>query len=156
VSEVEIQEVRDVDAVWRDLVALSQGLYAHHAALGAPPLVADWQRRWRAHLGGSGERLILIGRVDGAAAGLVNTRIQRTSGIYQEAFAFLEDAFVVPEQRGSGLIQEMLGRTEGWCRSRGIDVLRLSVLAANSLAVHFWEKSGFQPFMQILSKDLNP
>ncbi len=34
-----------------------------------------------------------------------------------------DDAYVVPEQRGSGMAQAMLERTEQWCRSHGIDLL---------------------------------
>lgn len=151
----EIEEVRNVDAVWQDLTMLFAALYEHHVPLGSPPLIPDWQRRWRGQLGNPGERLILVGRLDGTAVGLLNSRIQRTSGLYQEAFGFVEDAYVAPEQRGSGLAQAMLQRTEQWCRTHGIDLLRLSVLAKNDLGVHFWEKSGFTPLMHIVSKNLS-
>jgi len=149
----EIEEVRDVDARWVELCELYLDLYRHHEPY-SPPLVTDWQRRWRSYLGGGVERLILLGRVEGEAVALMNARINRSSGVYNEAFGFLEDAYVKPEQRGTGLAQAMLDRTETWCTKRGIDLLRLSVHAQNELGRHFWDKSGFEPLMQIVSKNL--
>ena len=154
-SNFEIEEVRDINPVWSDLVALFEALYEHHVPLGYPPLVPDWQRRWRSQLAGPGERLILLSRVDGEAIGFFNSRLQRTSGLYDEAFGFVEDAYVSPEHRGGGLAQAMLRRTEDWCRSRSITLLRLSVLAHNGLAVQFWQKSGFEPLLNVVSKDLS-
>lgn len=149
-----IEEIRRVEPVWAELVSLFESLHEHHVPLGEPPLVLDWQHRWRSHLGGPDERLTLLGKVDGQAVALMNTRIQRTAGMYREAYAFLEDAYVVPGHRGTGLAQEMLQRTEQWCAAGGIQHLRLSVLAANQLAVHFWEKTGFEPYMMIMNKEL--
>jgi GNAT superfamily N-acetyltransferase len=149
----EIEEVRDIDAAWADLCGLFLGLYHHHEPY-SPRLVADWERRWRTQLSGGTERLILLGRVDGEAVALMNSRINRTSGVYDEAFGFIEDAYVEPEQRGSGLAQALLQRTEAWCASRGIDLLRLSVHAQNEIGRHFWDKSGFEPMLQIVTKTL--
>lgn len=154
-SAIQIEEVRDLDAAWSDLRRLFLGLYEHHEALGAPPLEPDWPRRWRAYLVGPEERLVLLARQDGVAVGFFNSRINRGSSLYREAFGFIEDAYICPEQRGSGLAQDLLQRTEDWCRARGVALLRLSVVANNALALHFWDKSGFQPLMQIMSKTLD-
>jgi ribosomal protein S18 acetylase RimI-like enzyme len=152
-SSFEIEEVRDIDAVWADLCELFLGLYRHQEAY-SPPLVSDWQRRWRTYLSNGQERLILLGRVEGSAAGMMNTRIQRSSGVYDEMFGFVEDAYVDPAHRGSGLAQAMLQRTEAWCYGKAVDYLRLSVHAQNELGRHFWDKSGFEPMLEIVSKTL--
>jgi GNAT superfamily N-acetyltransferase len=153
VSQYEIEEVRDIDSVWADLCGLYLSLYHHHEAY-SPRLVADWERRWRSYLANGQERLILIGRSEGEAVGLMTARIQRSAGVYDEQFGFLEDAYVEPEHRGSGLAQTMLERTESWVRSKGVDLLRLNVHARNEVGVHFWEKTGFEPMMQIVTKTL--
>jgi GNAT superfamily N-acetyltransferase len=153
VSAFVIEEVRDVDAAWADLCGLFLGLY-HHEQPYSPRLVDDWQRRWRIHFTDGNERLILLGRVDGDAVAMMTARINRTSGIYDEAYGFIEDAYVEPEQRGTGLAQALLQRTEAWCASRGINLLRLSVHAQNELGRHFWDKSGFEPMLQIVTKSL--
>ena len=153
-SAFEIEEVRDIDAVWADLCGLFLGLYHHHEAY-SPRLVQDWERRWRSYLGNGQERLVLIGRVGGEAVAFMNSRIQRNSGVYNEQFGFVEDAYVEPEYRGGGLAQAMLERTEAWCRSKRIDLLRLNVHAKNDLGVRFWQKSGFEPMMHIVTKTLS-
>jgi GNAT superfamily N-acetyltransferase len=153
VSGFEIEEVRDMDAAWGDLTGLFLGLYHHHEPY-SPRLVDDWQRRWRSQLGNGQERLMLIGRVEGDAAGFMNSRIQRNSGVYNEQFGFVEDAYVEPEHRGNGMAQAMLERTEAWCRAKHIDLLRLSVHVQNEIGQHFWDKSGFEPLMHIVSKTL--
>ena len=153
-SAFEIEEVRDIDAAWADLCGLFLGLYHHHEPY-SPRLVDDWERRWRTQLGGGSERLILLGRVHGEAVALMNSRINRSSGVYDEAFGFIEDAYVEPEQRGSGLAQAMLQRTEAWCMLRHIDLLRLSVHAQNAIGRHFWDKSGFEPMLMVVTKTLS-
>ena len=153
-SSFEIDEVRDIDAAWKDLTAMYWALYEHQYPAGDPPLHGEWQRRWRSYLAG-GERLILLARDTDSAIGYFNSRINRTAGLYDEAFGFVEEAYVRPEYRGSGVAQEMLRRTEAWCRGRSIGLLRLSVLVDNALALRFWEKSGFEPLMHILSKQLS-
>jgi hypothetical protein len=40
-SRFEIEEVRDIDAVWVELCELFIGLYRHHEPY-SPPLVTDW------------------------------------------------------------------------------------------------------------------
>jgi ribosomal protein S18 acetylase RimI-like enzyme len=152
-SRFEIEEVRDIDAVWVELCELFIGLYRHHEPY-SPPLVADWQRRWRNYLSNGQERLILLGRVDDVAVGMMNTRIQRSSGVYDEMFGFVEDAYVDPAHRGSGLAQAMLQRTETWCYGKAVDYLRLSVHTQNELGRHFWDRSGFEPMMHIVTKTL--
>lgn len=152
-SAFEIEEVRDIDAAWADLCGLFLGLYHHHEAY-SPRLVPDWERRWRTHFHDGAERLILLGRADGEAVALMSSRINRASGVYDEAFGFIEDAYVEPEQRGSGLGQAMLQRTEAWCASRGINLLRLSVHDENALGRHFWDKSGFEPMLHVVTKTL--
>jgi ribosomal protein S18 acetylase RimI-like enzyme len=146
--------VRDLDAAWKDLTDMYRALYEHQYPAGEPPLSHNWQRQWRTYLAG-GERLVLLARDGDNAIGYFSTRINRSAGVYDEAFGFVEEAYVFPEYRSRGIAQEMLGRTEAWCRSRGIQRLRLSVLADNTLALGFWEKAGFEPIIHILSKRLS-
>ena len=153
-SAYEIEEVRDIEAAWADLCGLFLGLYHHHGP-NLPPLVEGWERRWRSHLAGPQERLLLLGRVEGEAVGFMNSRINRDSGLYRETFAFVEDAYVETEHRGSGLAQALLERTEAWCWSKRIDLLRLNVHVKNDLGMHFWDKSGFEPMMHIVTKTLS-
>jgi ribosomal protein S18 acetylase RimI-like enzyme len=153
-SAFQIEEVRDIDAAWQDLTGMYRALYEHQYPAGEPPLTYDWQRQWRSHLAG-GERLILLARDGNSAIGYFSSRIHRGAGLYSEAFGFVEEAYVLPEYRNRGIAREMLVRTEAWCRGRGIHLLRLSVLAGNTLALGFWEKSGFEPLMHILSKQLD-
>lgn len=151
----EIEEVRDLAPVWNEVAELFAELHEFHVPFGEPPLVRDWQRILRSHFASAQERLTLLGRVDGTVVGLMNARIQRNDGLYEDRYGFIENAFIKEEHRGSGLAQAMLQRTEHWCRGRGIDLLRLSVNAENATAVHFWEKTGFRPMLHTMTKSLS-
>lgn len=152
-SAVEIEEVRDLDAVWPDVARLFAELHEFHVPFGEPPLRAGWQGMLRSQLAGF-DRILLLARHEGKAVGLMNARLQRSAGLYDDQFGFIENAYLAPEQRGTGVAQTLLDSVEAWCRSRGVGVLRLSVNAHNALAMRFWEKSGFQPMLLTLTKEI--
>ena len=153
-SAFEIEEVRNLDAVWPDVVALFEELHDYHVPLDEPPLVSGWQGKLRAQFSGP-DRMALLARVNGEVVGLMNARIQRATGLYDESYGFIENAFLKDEHRGCGIAQAMLSRTEEWVQRHRIGLIRLSVNAQNELALHFWDKSGFKPMLHILSKTLS-
>lgn len=58
---------------------------------------------------------------------------------------YLEDLFVDPEYRGSGIGKALLGYLEGVARERGCGHLQWAVLKWNQSAIDFYEKRGAQP-----------
>jgi GNAT superfamily N-acetyltransferase len=78
----------------------------------------------------------------------------RSSQFFDEAFAYLQEAFVRAEARSQGVGQALLARAEAWCESRGAVDLRLDVWAANTLGTRFWTLAGFAVESMTMKKSL--
>ena len=139
-----IEEVGDLDAAWPELRGLFLGLHEYHEPWLSRELRGDWEQRWREYIKLGPDRLILLARDDRDAVAYFNVMIRRDYGIYDELVGFIDDAYVQPAYRGSGLGRRLLRRAEQWCRERGAAEVRLNVIAGNKLGARFWTLSGFQ------------
>jgi ribosomal protein S18 acetylase RimI-like enzyme len=72
----------------------------------------------------------------------------------QERFGYVNNIFVVPQRRGSGLGKELMRQADEWLRARGVKRLRLTVTATNSSAVSLYQKSGFRLQRYEMEKEL--
>lgn len=63
------------------------------------------------------------------------------------SFAYLGFMFVKPDQRGKGVISQLLERLKKWSQSKGITEIRLEVYNDNEPAVRAYEKAGFKKHM---------
>lgn len=59
-------------------------------------------------------------------------------------YAYLGFMFTRPEARGKGINKKILDGLMDWCKSRGIEEIRLEVYAGNSVARQAYEKAGFK------------
>jgi GNAT superfamily N-acetyltransferase len=143
-----VEEVTDIDTAWPELVALFRGQIDFHLPYKTRTLRPDWEQRWREHLKQDTNRLLLVARQDGRVVGLVNAYFTDDYGLFQEAFGFIDDAFVLEEARGQGIGTALLQRAESWCQERGASELRLQAMLRNELAMGFWQRRGFVPEFQ--------
>jgi ribosomal protein S18 acetylase RimI-like enzyme len=151
---VNIERVTDVDAVFATLATLLEELHEHHQAWWPREFVPDWRQRWRQYLKSSAERCILIARDRGEPIGYVNGTIRRDPSLFVESFGYIDDAFVRVSERRHGVGAMMLADFEAWCGSKGIDEIRLGVVAENAIGLGFWRKSGFRPLAYTMTKRL--
>ena len=134
---------------------LCSASHEYHKPLTGVVLLDDWEARQREHVAfGTDEALVLIARSEGRAIGFTNARIARNPSIFEERFGAIDNMYVLPEARRLRVGFRMLETVEAWCRTRGVDELRLGVAAANEGAVAFWEASEFTPRMYAMSKRL--
>ncbi|WP_428409979.1 N-acetyltransferase family protein [Hyphococcus sp.] len=98
----------------------------------------------------------LVGRKDDVALGFAIGLVETEEGAYvlpgQRGFGFLSDIFVAPEVRRRGLARALVAAAEARFRDLGVTEMRLNVLGGNVGAMKFYEKAGFAPYEQILSK----
>ena len=59
------------------------------------------------------------------------------------AFGLLDELYVLESWRGKGFGAQAIEFAEGWCRSRGMDALRLEVAHANERALRLYQRAGF-------------
>lgn len=150
-----IEEVHDLDAAWPELRALFLAFEAYNADFLSRRLRDDWEQRWRESLAMSADRLVLVARVAGAAAGYLVAHFVRGRGLFEEMFGEVSDLFVLPEFRGRVIGRALLRRAEVWCRERGANEVRLDVYAANKRGVRFWTLSGYRLEGMAMSKRLD-
>jgi GNAT superfamily N-acetyltransferase len=141
---IDIEAVTDLDAVWPELSALSIELTEYHRPWFNRRLRDDWEQRWRDYVELGDDRLILLARDAGEAVAYFSVMVRRDYGLFDELVGFIDDAYVKPAYRSSGLGRRLLRRTEAWCKERGAPEVRLNVVAGNKLGVRFWTLSGFE------------
>jgi GNAT superfamily N-acetyltransferase len=61
--------------------------------------------------------------------------------------AYLGLMYVEPEFRGRGINRRVLDELKSWCRTQGVDELRLEVYSANLTAIAAYAGAGFGPHM---------
>ncbi|MFB6082072.1 MAG: GNAT family N-acetyltransferase [Halanaeroarchaeum sp.] len=150
---VDAADLEDVDAVADRWVAL----------------VED-QREYGAHLRGESNRSravatlrqyvhadrLAVARADasGAIVGFVMFYVER--GMYDQDVerGVVENVFVDPDARGSGVGNALMTYAEGELAERGVDAIGLSVMAANERAVSFYRNRGYRPHRIELERDL--
>ena len=110
----------------------------------AHEVVGD-EAQLHAHL--FGERAaaeVLVGEVDGAVAGFALFFVSFSTFLTRPGI-YLEDLFVRPEHRGSGLGKALLARLAAVTRERGYGRLEWSVLDWNEPAIAFYRAKGAEP-----------
>ncbi len=71
-------------------------------------------------------------------------------------YAYISEAFIRPEQRGSGLAGVLFDAIARHFRALPLPLtrLRVNVLAANRLACRAYEKAGFRPYEVMYERHL--
>ena len=87
---------------------------------------------------------VLIGEVDGAAAGFA-LFFHNYSTFLGKPGIYLEDLYVRPSARGTGLGTALLGKLASLAIERGCGRLEWSVLDWNEPAIGFYKRLGAEP-----------
>ena len=87
---------------------------------------------------------VLIGEVDGAAAGFA-LFFHNYSTFLGKPGIYLEDLYVRPSARGMGLGSALLGKLASLAMERGCGRLEWSVLDWNEPAIDFYRRLGAEP-----------
>jgi len=94
---------------------------------------------------------LLVAREDGRTAGYALVRLEEAGPTWSEParVAVVQDIAVAESARGGGIGRALLDRVGG---ESGCDVVQLAVLCANVSAKAFYERLGFEPFVEILRR----
>lgn len=88
---------------------------------------------------------LLVAEIEGEIVGCGYARIEevKTAKYQHKHYAYLGFMYVVPEFRRMGINATVMEGLKKWCRSEGIQELRLEVYSENHKAIHAYEKAGF-------------
>ncbi len=98
-------------------------------------------------------RRIFVADAD-AIVGFVSARRWGAPPIYKEEDeVFLDELYVVPDERRKGVGTRLVSAVRDWADELGARRIRLSVLAANTPARDFWAAQEAQPMTITLTMD---
>jgi ribosomal protein S18 acetylase RimI-like enzyme len=72
----------------------------------------------------------------------------------QKSFALLDNLYVQPEFRGTGLAHTLFDKAKEWAREQGLTSLQLKVYNKNEGAIRFYEKEGLIPLSTTFETEL--
>jgi GNAT superfamily N-acetyltransferase len=101
---------------------------------------------------------LLIAEEHGQLVGLVACMVVEDDAVLETAdsnvHGYINDIYVVPERRGTGLAHALLQAAEDHLASTAVIRVRINVLAANAMARRAYEKHGFEPYEVMYEKRL--
>lgn len=156
---LKIEQIENIDAAWQDFWPLIDGLQEFHAELlGAvrrPNTEAGSRKRFTKRVDAQSSLRLLV-RDESTAVGMGMASLTEDGGwSFQEAVGHLSNFFIQPGSRGSTAVLEMHRQVEAWLRDNGQRQAERGVHTANIRAVKLWNHLGFEPYLEILSRDVS-
>ncbi|MUV85267.1 GNAT family N-acetyltransferase [Natronomonas sp. CBA1123] len=151
----------DREALWELKRAFETGLGAEggdeKAATYESKLTDEYRREWLAWVDrcvADDERCVTLAVADGEAVGYVFVLPERLAFVWDAAV--VNELFVAPDYRGSGVAEALLEAAVGLATEQDLplDRLLLDVDPANERAYAFYEKLGFEPWGEIVAREL--
>jgi len=146
---VAVREARPSDLgaalpLWRALHAEHEALDARYRM--AEDAAARWASDFREWTRSVSSRVWLA--VDAVApVGLLTAHLYEPAPTFQPSlFVHVDDLYVAPPHRGTGLGTRLLDQARDWARAEQAEYLQVGVLAANTAARAFWARQGGAEF----------
>jgi GNAT superfamily N-acetyltransferase len=101
--------------------------------------------------------VIFVAEVGGQVVGFAAVRARVPTESLDEppgTYALLSDVVVAASHRGAGIGRALVEAVEAHARGHGAFELRVAVLAKNSMARSLYERTGFSPYLEVLTKRL--
>jgi ribosomal protein S18 acetylase RimI-like enzyme len=118
-------------------------LYDHVYATA--PDAEKTMRRFLADLSSSSHSCLFIAERDGAVIGFLSGELREGSPAFKpKTWAAVEDVYVAPEHRSSGVGHALFEEYQKWAQRKGAHGVSLQVAAGNARARKFYEELGFR------------
>ena len=101
--------------------------------------------------------VVMVAETNGEMIGSGYARIENSKPYLQHRqHAYLGFMYVLPQQRGKGIIQSIIEALKAWSLEKGIHELRMEVYQENKAAIKAYEKAGFQKLLVEMRMPLLP
>jgi ribosomal protein S18 acetylase RimI-like enzyme len=102
----------------------------------------------RSHLGNT-DFLLLVVEIDGREEGFLLGELSDYPPCFENrAHGVINDLAVSPRWRRAGLGTALLEKGMAWFSAKGVPTVEGRVLMSNPVAMAFWQKAGFEPYVQ--------
>lgn len=125
------------------------GEQQQHESTYAP--AGDWretvEQSVRAYLG-QPEAFVKIARREGEPVGFIIFAVQTEPMLRSARQGVIHDIYVREPHRNQGLGDALVRHALWVLRHQDIELVTLNVLIANAQGIRFWERHGFEPYVQ--------
>ena len=95
--------------------------------------------------------LLLVAEIDGEVVGFLNGELLEYAPCFEHrSHGFIDNLAVSPQWQRTGLGTALLERGMAWFSAKGVSTVEGKVLLSNPLAMGFWQKTDFEPYMQTI------
>jgi ribosomal protein S18 acetylase RimI-like enzyme len=136
--------IDDLDTVVAFRVALLREHWRNAVYKRLRPDIEERARRLFAEQLGSANEISYLAERGRDPVGIL--RCVETIGsplLFPARYAYISSVYVRPAERRGGVLRELLGAAERWCRDRGLGEMRLHNAADNETANAAWQALGF-------------
>lgn len=98
---------------------------------------------------------VVVAEIDQSVVGYcLAVCLQRPPLVTEMDYGVIYDLAVTANYRNRGVGSRLCEEVQSWFAGRGIKRIELNVLNANENGRRFWQKTGFQPYMEQMYKVL--
>jgi ribosomal protein S18 acetylase RimI-like enzyme len=137
---------RDDDAAAARLWVMSAEEHTlYDAVYTTAPNAEKVMRRFLADLSSSSHSCLFVAESDGEVVGFLSGELREGSPAFSpKIWATVEDVYVAPDHRSSGIGRALFEACQDWAREKGANGVSLQVAAHNTRARKFYEELGFR------------
>ncbi|MGD2153714.1 MAG: GNAT family N-acetyltransferase [Gemmatimonadales bacterium] len=93
--------------------------------------------------------LLLVAEIDGEVEGFLHGELSDYPPCFADrSHGLIYDLAVSPRRQRAGLGTALLENGMAWFSAKGVPTVEGRVLMSNPVAMAFWRKSGFEPYVQ--------
>lgn len=97
---------------------------------------------------------MFIWEINGEDVGWSWLKVHENEFFKEGAYGEINELYVVPKWRRKGLGKKIIVHAHHWFKEKGVNTLRVEVLASNKTALTFYKKFGFKANYLSLQKEL--
>lgn len=145
-------DIRELSEMWYELASWHENIMEGYELSDSP------KKGWREFMkkGLSKENMITFVAEDGnEIVGFVSVVLRRRPPFFkQRDVGLILDLFVKEKRRREGIGSKLIEHTEDWIKDNGVSLAVLTVAPVNHIAVDFWEKNGYDTYLEKKRKEL--
>ena len=119
----------------------------------------DGSDNFQKHLEGqveSDDAALLVAEDSGRIIGYAKIGISQYPPVFEmDEYGLISDVAVAEEYRRKGIGQALYEASTKWFTDKGLTRTELRVATVNNVALGFWSKMGFKPYMTTMFKEEN-
>ena len=132
------EALKEITAICFDGVSIDRNIEKCYGRIAGK----DWRWRKKRHIDADVEANatgVFVAEDDGMTVGYITTRIDQESKI-----GWIPNLSVLPETQKMGVGRKLIDTAIDYCKSQGMEYVRIETLDQNDVGLHFYTKYGFQ------------